>query len=106
MGIDATMLGSGSSTTSTSTANCVRFVRCNSSTIISRPDRFLACSGLPAWRRLINGPLATTERVSLVTAIFSDRNEIETVKRLCGDDAQTVIDVMDEVLIHFLISRE
>ena len=52
---------------------------------------------------MINAPLATAERVSLVTAVFSDRNETEAIKRLCGNDAQFVIDVIDEVLVHLFI---
>ena len=66
--------------------------------IVWRPDRFLTCSGTPAWKRLTDRPLTKEDCVSLITDIFSDRSEIETVKRLRGDDAQTFVDVMDKVL--------
>ena len=36
------------------------------------------------------------ERVSLIVKIFSDRDQVEMVKNLCGDDAQTFVDMMDE----------
>ena len=55
---------------------------------------------------MIDCPLTTDERVSLITAIFSDRNEIDVVKRLRGDDAQSFVDVMDEVLPLSFISEE
>ena len=42
-------------------------------------------------------------RVSLITAIFSDRNETDAIKRLCGNDAQLVIDAIDEVLVHLFV---
>ena len=56
-------------------------------------------STTPAWKRLISRSLTTDERVSLITAIFKspDDNEIEEVRRLCGDDAQSFVDVIDEV---------
>ena len=54
---------------------------------------------IPAWKRLISGPLPTDERISLITAIFSDSNEADVVN-LDGDDTQTFIDVIDEVLSH------
>ena len=37
------------------------------------------------------------ERIHLVTNIFSDRNEVEKVGNLCGDDAQALVNVIDEV---------
>ena len=67
---------------------------------ISLPDRFLMCSGIPAWKRLVNRPLTKDERISLITDIFSDPEETEVVKRLRGDDAQSFVDVIDEVLPH------
>ena len=66
---------------------------------IYQADWFLICSGIPAWKRLIDRPFTTDERISLITAIFSDRGEIEAVKRLCGDHAQPFVDVIDEVLL-------
>ena len=49
---------------------------------------------------MINRPLAKDERISLITDIFSDRDETEVVKCLSGDDAQSFVDVIDEVLPH------
>ena len=65
------------------------------------------CSDIPAWRRLISRPHTTDERISLVTEIFSDSNEIQVVKCLREDDAQVFIDMIDEVPPSFLsrISR-
>ena len=60
---------------------------------------------IPAWKRLIIRPLVANERVSLITYIFSDRDETEAVKRLRGDDAQSFVDVVDEVLPHSFISE-
>ena len=40
--------------------------------------------------------LTVEERVSLIVKIFSDRDQVEMVKNLCGDDAQTFVDMMDE----------
>ena len=36
----------------------------------------------------------------LITAIFSDNNQIKAVSKLSGDDAQAFIDVIDEVSLH------
>lgn len=52
---------------------------------------------VPAWKHLIDHPLSTDRRISLIMAIFSDRSEVSTVNHLCGDDAQTFVDVIDEV---------
>ena len=46
-------------------------------------------------------PLGTDERISLITDIFGN-NKIEMVERLCEDDAQSFVDVVDEVLSIFL----
>jgi hypothetical protein len=55
------------------------------------------CSEDPAWKRLISRTLATPERISLITKIFSNRDEVEVVEMLSGDDAQNFINVIDEV---------
>jgi len=60
-------------------------------------DRFLVCSTSTPWKRLIYLSLTTHERVSVVSAIFSDRSEIEVVNCLCGNDAQSFVDAIDEV---------
>ena len=36
------------------------------------------------------------ERVSLIAQIFSDRDQVEMVNNLSGDDAQTFVDMVDE----------
>ena len=69
-------------------------------------DPFLTCDSIPTWKHLINRPLTTNERISLIMDIFSDRKEAETVKYLHGDDAQSFVDVIDEVLAHSFISEE
>ena len=38
----------------------------------------------------------------MITAIFSDRDEVEIVKDLRGDDAQSFVNVIDEVLRYFI----
>jgi len=100
MGVDATMLGPGSSSTPAGVANFARLVGFHSGMThhVCSPNRLFTRSGTPPWKSLINCPLATDERVSLITAIFSDRNETDVVKRLRGDYAQSFVDVVDEVL--------
>ena len=68
------------------------------------PDSFLACGRIPAWKRLIDHPLGTNERISLITYIF-DSDETEAVKNLRGDDAQLFVDVVDEVFSHSFASE-
>ena len=52
---------------------------------------------MPAWERLISGALITSERISLITTILSDRDQVEMIGCLSGDNAQTFIDTVDEV---------
>jgi len=47
---------------------------------------------------LINRPLSTDNRISLIEIISSNHNEAESVKGLRGDDAQAFVDVIDETL--------
>ena len=54
-------------------------------------------SGTPAWKRLIDHLLAPDEQISLITDIFSDRDETEIVKHLRGEDAQSFVDLIDQV---------
>ena len=54
---------------------------------------------IPGWKRLISRPLPRGERISLITVIFAESNEADVVN-LHGDDAQTFVDVIDEVLSH------
>jgi len=68
-------------------------------TVFSRSD-------LPTWKRLTNNPLPTHECISLITYIFSDRNDVEVVGRLSGDYARAFVDVIDEASTHTLTSEE
>ena len=61
-------------------------------------DWFPRRSDVPVWKHLIDRPLTTDERVSLITDLFSDRDETEALKGLSRGDAQSFIDVIDEVL--------
>ena len=97
---DAAMLGPRSSSTSTNVADFVRLVSFDlSGTTRLRPDRFTGCR-ISAWKRLIDQPIAIDKRISLITAIFSNRGVAEAVKGLCRDDAQAFVDVVDEVVPH------
>ena len=55
-------------------------------------------SDSPAWKRLLNKTLTAPERVSLITTIFSDNNQTEIPRHLSLDDAQTFVNMMDEVM--------
>jgi len=61
-------------------------------------------SGDPTWKRLISRTHALHERISLITTIFSDLDQVEMVEQLSGDYAQSFIDTIDEVSSH-TISR-
>ena len=66
---------------------------------MSHPDLSQTSSGDPAWKRLIASDSLTSDvRISLITDIFSDNDEIEAAKGLCGDDAQAFVDVVEKVL--------
>ena len=60
-------------------------------------DCVILCSDPPAWKRLVSHPLPPHERIYLITTIFSDRGEVEVVAQLSGADAQTFIDILNEV---------
>ena len=95
---DAAMLGPGTSSASTSVADFVRLVIFNfSGTTHLRPDKFTGYR-ISAWKRSIDRPIAIDKRISLITAIISDRRVTETAKRLSKEDAQAFVDVVDEVL--------
>ena len=51
----------------------------------------------PACQRLINRAFTPYELPSLIEAVFSSVDEVDTVRCLCGDDAQTFVDVIDQV---------
>ena len=55
------------------------------------------------WKYLTDSPLTTDERVSLIADIFSNQDEIDALKSLSESDAQSVIDVIDEVLVHLRV---
>jgi len=59
-------------------------------------------SNSPAWKQLITRTLTVDERISLMNTIFSDRDQIEIVGGLSGDDAQRFIDTADKVHPHVL----
>ena len=63
-------------------------------------NRFIRCSNIPVWKHLTDRPLTTDERVSLIADLFTDRDKIEALKALSGGDAQSFIDVIDEVPLH------
>ena len=73
----------------------------NDSSQIARPElpTWVVKPEVPvsAWRQLISHPLPTEKRVTLIMAIFSNKNEVGEVNHLRGDDAQTFVDVIDEV---------
>ena len=42
------------------------------------------------------------ERISLLSSIFTNHNEVESAEHLSGDDAQAFVDVVAEVCFHAL----
>lgn len=55
---------------------------------------------------MITRRLTPHERISLITEIFSDHNQVTIVGHLAGDDAQTFIDMVDEVSFCALTSTQ
>ena len=51
----------------------------------------------PAFQRLISRSFNPDELPSLVETVFSSREQAEVIRSLIKDDAQTFIDVTDEV---------
>ena len=97
---DAAMLGSRSSSTSAYVANFVQLVSFDlSGTARVGPNKFIGYR-ISTWKRSIDRPIAIDKRITLITAIFSDRRVAEVVKRLSKEDAQAFVDVVDEVLSH------
>ena len=72
---------------------------------MSWPDNLPHSNGIPALKRLVDNPLGSDERASLIMDIFSVHDEAELGVRLCGDDAQPIVDAIDEVF-HFFVSDE
>ncbi|KAF9646886.1 kinase-like protein [Thelephora ganbajun] len=58
----------------------------------------LACNP-PAWKKLIGHTLPTDERISLITSIFSDHDEVGVLEYLSSGDARAFIDMVDKVSI-------
>ena len=54
----------------------------------------------PPWKQLIDHSLSMDERISLLTSTVTNPDEVEIMERLCGNDAQALIDVIDEVNFH------
>lgn len=54
----------------------------------------------PAWKRLISHSLTAEERISLITTISLDDDQVNMVVQLSGDDAQTFVDMINEVSTH------
>ena len=91
------MLGSGSSYSPTRIPNFIRIVSPNFRILHMSPEIPPKHSGVSAWKRVVELPLASDSQISLITAIFSDRDETEVVRDLRGDDAQSFVEVIDEV---------
>ena len=60
----------------------------------------------PSWERLIRSSVTAYERVFLITAIFSNRDEVEVVKRLRGGDAQIFVDAIYEARSYVVSSSK
>ena len=55
---------------------------------------------------MIGVPSDTDERITLITELFSDRLEIEAAGCLSEDDAQSFVNVVDEVFLHSFTSED
>jgi hypothetical protein len=60
----------------------------------------------PACKRLISHAFSPHEVISLVEAVFANKDEVKMVRELRGDDAQTFVDVVHGVRLHFLHSLD
>ena len=63
-----------------------------------------ADSETPAWKRLTSRSLPPPEVISLIKAIFTNRDEVEVICDLRGDDAQSFIDAIHKVRFVFFPS--
>ena len=52
----------------------------------------------PAWKRLASRNFLPNEVIALIQTILMSEGEVKMAGNLCGDDAQTFIDVIHEVL--------
>ena len=71
--------------------------------VLRQLNRVISRSDPPAWKRLVSYPLPMHERISLIKTIFSDHGEVEVVVQLSGDDAQTFVDIINEVCARTLL---
>ena len=70
------------------------------------PGSSTYASGNPLnWERLVRGPLSTHERISLITTILSNRDEVGIVRCLREGDAQAFVDVVFEACSCVLSSK-
>jgi len=70
---------------------------------LDRPFRLTTdLPNAPAWKQLITHTLTTDGRISLITEVFSDTNQVGVVGRLVGDDAQAFVDIVDKVRLPVL----
>ena len=96
MDADTAVLAWGGSPTPTCAARSILLVGFS-----SRTNAGLTYSShsnnTPAWKRLVDHSPGLDERISLITDVFSSRNETEAVRHLCGEDAQSFVDLVDEV---------
>ena len=61
---------------------------------------------IPVCQRLIERLFTPDDLPSMIEAVFSSTDEGDTIRRLYGDDAQTFIDVLDEVHSAFSSNHE
>jgi hypothetical protein len=55
------------------------------------------CSDHSMWKSLTDGALSTDKHISMITMIFSNSNQVKIIRNLSQDDAQAVIDKIDEL---------
>lgn len=58
----------------------------------------------PACKRLISNTFSSHEVISLVEAVFANKDEVKMVREFRGDAAQAFVDVVHGVRLHFLRS--
>ena len=54
---------------------------------------------------MIDHSLPTAERISLITDLLSDSDGTGVANHLSEDDAQSLVDVVDEVFTHYFTSE-
>lgn len=71
--------------------------RCSTQQGLSSNSFFFFNFNTPVCQRLIEHLFTPDDLPSMIEAVFSSTDEGDTIRRLYGDDAQTFIDVVDEV---------